>query len=149
MRQKQNSEWQTKAIGNYLRDGGAWNAFVWQWFGIYESLMCVFISFGLIWLFRQCISATSRLTSSSSVTTRPFVQAQWRSLLRQFWQWCAAQSYGAYVFHLLLMIILQNAVDGIWMGAFGKFLFIGVVTTILSFLLTWLVRMIPRVKRIL
>jgi len=114
------------AIGNYLRDGGAWNAFVWQWFGIYESLMCVFISFGLIWLFRQCVSATSRL-----------------------WQWCAAQSYGAYVFHLILMIILQNAVDGIWMGAFGKFLFIGVVTTILSFLLTWVVRMIPGMKRIL
>ena len=34
------------ATGNYLRDGGAWNAFVWQWFGIYESLMCIFISFG-------------------------------------------------------------------------------------------------------
>ncbi len=114
------------AIGNYLRDGGAWNAFVWQWFGIYESLMCVFISFGLMWLFREFICATSRL-----------------------WQWSAAQSYGAYVFHLILMIILQNAVDGIWMGAFGKFLFIGVVTTILSFLLTWVVRMIPGVKRVL
>ena len=114
------------AVGNYLRDGGPWNAFVWQWFGIYESLMCVFISFGLIWFFRQFISATS-----------------------PFWQWCAAQSYGAYVFHLLLMIILQNIVDGIWMGAFGKFLFIGVVTTILSFLLTWIVRMIPGVKRVL
>ena len=114
------------AIGNYLRDGGPWNDFVWQWFGIYESLMCVFISFGLIWLFRQCVNATSRL-----------------------WQWSAAQSYGAYVFHLILMIILQNAVDGIWMGAFGKFLFIGVVTTILSFLLTWVVRMIPGVKRVL
>ena len=93
MCQKQDSEWQTKAIGNYLRDDGAWNAFVWQW--------------------------------------------------------CAAQSYGAYVFHLILMIVLQNAVDGIWMGAFGKLLFIGVVTTILSFLLTWLVRMIPGVKRVL
>ena len=114
------------AIGNYLRDDGAWNAFVWQWFGIYESLMCVFISFGLIWLFRQYVSATSR-----------------------FWQWCAAQSYGAYVFHLLLMIILQNAVDGIWMGAFGKFLFIGIVTTILSFLLTWIVKMIPGFKKVL
>ena len=114
------------AIGNYLRDGGPWNDFVWQWFGIYESLMCVFICFGLIWLFRQCVSATSRL-----------------------WQWSAAQSYGAYVFHLILMIILQNAVDGIWMGAFGKFLFIGVVTTILSFLLTWIVKMIPGVKRVL
>ena len=81
------------AVGNYLRDGGAWNDFVWQW--------------------------------------------------------CAAQSYGAYVFHLLLMIVLQNVVDSIWMGAFGKFLFIGIVTTILSFLLTWIVRMIPGVKRVL
>ena len=114
------------AAGNYLRDDGPWNAFVWKWFGIYESLMCIFISFGLIWLFRECVSATSR-----------------------FWQWCAAQSYGAYVFHLLLMLVLQDIVDGIWMGAFGKFLFIGVVTTILSFLLTWLVRRIPGVKKVL
>lgn len=114
------------AAGNYLRDGGSWNAFVWEWFGIYESLMCVFISFGLIWLFRECVSATSH-----------------------FWQWCAAQSYGAYVFHLILMLILQNAVDGIWMGAFGKFLFIGIVTTIFSFLLTWIIRMIPGVKKVL
>ena len=114
------------AVGNYLRDGGLWNDFVWQWFGIYESLMCVFISFGLIWFFREFVCGTSR-----------------------FWQWCAAQSYGAYVFHLLLMIILQNVVDGIWMGAFGKFLFIGVVTTILSFLLTWLVRMIPGFRKVL
>ena len=114
------------AIGNYLRADGAWNAFVWQWFGIYESLMCIFISFGLMWLFRQLISGTSRC-----------------------WQWCAAQSYGAYVFHLLLMIILQNAVDGIWMGAFGKFLFIGVVTTILAFLLTWIVKMIPGFRKVL
>jgi hypothetical protein len=47
------------------------------------------------------------------------------------------------------MIILQNVVDSIWMGALGKFFFIGVVTTILSFLLTWIVRMIPGVKRVL
>ena len=114
------------AVGNYLRDGGPWNAFVWQWFGIYESLMCVFISFGLIWLFREFISMTSG-----------------------FWQWCAAQSYGAYVFHLLLMIVLQNAVDGIWMGAFGKFLFIGIATTILSFLMTWMVKIIPGFKKVL
>ena len=114
------------AVGNYLRDSGPWNDFVWQWFGIYESLMCVFISFGLMWFFRLFVCSTSR-----------------------FWQWCVAQSYGAYVFHLILMIVLQNAVDGIWMGALGKFLFIGIVTTILSFLLTWIVRMIPGVKRVL
>lgn len=114
------------ALGNYLRDGGPWDAFVWKWFGIYESLMCIFISFGLLWLFREYASGTSR-----------------------FLQWCAAQSYGAYIFHLLLMICLQNAVDGIWMGALGKFLFIGIVTTILSYLQTWVVRMIPGVKKVL
>jgi peptidoglycan/LPS O-acetylase OafA/YrhL len=113
-------------IGNYLRDGGPWDAFVWQWFGIYESLMCVFISFGLIWLFRELVCGTSKV-----------------------WLWCAAQSYGAYVFHLILMFILQNAVDGIWMGAFGKFLFIGIATTILSFLMTWMVKMIPGLKKVL
>ena len=114
------------AVGNYLRDDGPWNDFVWQWFGIYESLMCVFICFGLMWLFRESVNGTSR-----------------------FWQWCAAQSYGAYIFHLLLMIILQHVVDSIWMGAFGKFLFIGIVSTILAFGFTWIVRMIPRVKRVL
>ena len=114
------------ALGIYLRDGGEWNNFVAQWFGIYESLLCVFISFGLLWLFRE--------------------YGCWSN---KFWQWCTAQAYGAYIFHLLLMIALQNAVDGIWMGAFGKFMFIGVITTIASFGLTWLLRMIPGAKKIL
>ena len=41
------------ALGIYMRNGGEWNDFVAQWFGIYESLLCVFISFGLLWLFRE------------------------------------------------------------------------------------------------
>ncbi|MBO7102220.1 MAG: acyltransferase family protein, partial [Bacteroidaceae bacterium] len=114
------------ALGIYLRDGGAWNNFVEQWFGIYESLLCVFISFGLLWLFRE--------------------HGNWN---HKFWRWCAAQAYGAYIVHLLLMLVLQNAVDGIWMGAFGKFMFIGIVTSIASFVLTWLLRMIPGVKKVL
>ena len=112
--------------GNYVRGDGAWNGFVWRWFGIYESLMCVFISFGLLWLFRE--------------------YANWSG---RFWRWSAEQSYGAYVFHMLLMLVLQNLTDGIWMGAFGKFLFIGVVSTVISFVFTWLVRKIPGVKKVL
>jgi len=114
------------ALGIYLRDGGEWNNFVAQWFGIYESLLCVFICFGLLWLFCE--------------------YGNWSN---KFWQWCAAQAYGAYIVHLLLMIALQYAVDGIWMGAFGKFMFTGVVTTIASFGLTWLLRMILSVKKVL
>ena len=50
---------------------------------------------------------------------------------------------------MLLMLVLQNLTDGIWMGAFGKFLFIGVVSTVISFGFTWLVRLIPGVKKVL
>ena len=114
------------AIGNYVRQDGAWNDFVWQWFGIYESLMCVFISFGLLWLFREKVNMGNKSLS-----------------------WLSAQSYGAYIVHLPLMICIQNMFDGVWMGAFGKFMFIGVVTTLLSFTLTWLLRLLPGVKRII
>ena len=114
------------AIGNYVRGDGAWNGFVWRWFGIYESLMCVFISFGLLWLFREFVYGNGH-----------------------FQRWCAAQSYGAYIFHMLLMLILQNATDSLWLGAFGKFLFIAIVSTILSFGFTALLRMIPGVKKVI
>ena len=50
---------------------------------------------------------------------------------------------------MLLMLVLQNLTDGLWMGAFGKFLFIGVVSTVISFVFTWLVRKIPGVKKVL
>ena len=65
------------------------------------------------------------------------------------WIWHFFSVNAAYIVHLLLMIVLQNAVDGIWMGAFGKFIFIGVAITIASFGLTWLLRMIPGVKKVL
>ena len=114
------------AIGNYVRQDGEWNDFVWQWFGIYESLMCVFISFGLLWLFREKVNMGNKALS-----------------------WLSAQSYGAYIVHLPLMICIQNMFDGVWMGAFGKFMFVGVVSTVLSFAFTWLLRLLPGVKRVL
>ena len=114
------------AIGNYVRQDGEWNDFVWQWFGIYESLMCIFISFGLLWMFRKKVNMSNKDLS-----------------------WLSAQSYGAYIVHLPLMILIQYLFDEVWMGAFGKFMFVGVVTTLLSFALTWLLRLIPGVKRII
>lgn len=116
----------TLAIGNYMRQGGAWNSFVWRWFGIYESFMCIFISFGLLWLFRGKVNMGNKTLS-----------------------WLSAQSYGAYIVHLPLMIGIQNVFDDVWMGAFGKFMFIGIATSLLSFILTCLLRLIPGVKRIM
>ena len=114
------------AIGIYVRNGGWWSDFVTQWFGIYESVLCVFLCFGLLWFFKQYLNGTSALM-----------------------QWCASQAYGAYIVHLLLMLGLQFATDGWWMGAVGKFLFIGIVTTLESFALTWLLRCIPGVKKVI
>jgi peptidoglycan/LPS O-acetylase OafA/YrhL len=114
------------ALGIYLRGDGAWSAFVWRWFGIYESLLCVFLCTGLLWLFRRFLNHTT-----------PFLQ------------WCSAQSYGAYIFHMLLMLLLQAATDTIWMGALGKFLFIGLVTSFAAFTLTWLLRLIPAVRKVI
>lgn len=113
-------------LGIYVRNGGWWDACVWKWFGIYESLLCIFLSFGLLWLFRQYFNRSSRFLS-----------------------WCAAQAYGVYVIHLLLVIGIQFTFDTIWMGAFGKFLFIGALSTSLSFFLAWILRLIPGVKKVL
>lgn len=114
------------ALGNYMRQDGAWNDFVWRWFGFYESLMCVFISFGLLWLFRVQVNMSNGLLS-----------------------WLSAHSYGAYIVHLPLMIGIQYLFDGIWMGAFGKFMFIGIASAIASYVLTAALRLLPGAKSIL
>lgn len=113
-------------VGNYLRGNGAWSGFVWRWFGIYESVLCVTLCIGLVWLFRK--------------------YGNWSGA---FWQWCSHQAYGAYIVHLLLIIIIQHIFDGVWMGALGKFVFISVASTIASFGLTWLLRLIPGVKKVM
>jgi len=114
------------AIGIYVRQDGWWNDFQWRWFGIYESLLCVFISFGLIWFFRRYLNGTNK-----------------------FLKWCSEHAFGAYILHLLLMLGLQFMTDNVWMGAFGKFMFIGAITTVEAFFFTWLLRLIPGVKRVL
>ena len=50
---------------------------------------------------------------------------------------------------LTVQVIFHHATDGLWLGAVGEFLFIGVITTVMSFGLTELVRMIPGVKKVI
>lgn len=115
------------AVGNYLRgDDGAWSGFVYQYFGVYESFLCIFISAGLLWFFRKYCNANNR-----------------------FLNWCAQQSYGAYIFHLFILLIVQNATDGIALPGIVKFFMIAIVTTALSFGFTYLIRLIPGLKKIL
>ncbi len=109
-------------IGNYLRGNGAWNDFVFKWFGVYESLLCVFLCVGLVWLFRTF--------------------GNWSG---KFWQWSAAQAFGAYIIHLFVLLIVVNLLDSIWLGAVGKYLLALALATTGSFVITWLFRLIPQI----
>ncbi len=113
-------------IGNCLRGDGPWNGFVHRWFGFYESLLCVFVSFGLLWLFREYANGESK-----------------------FLKWCAQQAYGAYIFHPFFLLVIQQATDKVALPGIVKLLLIGMTVTILSFLFTRLIRLIPGVKRCL
>ena len=114
------------AIGDYVRNDGEWNNFVYQWFGIYESLLCVFFSVGLLWLFREFVNGTNA-----------------------FQNWCSQQAYGAYIVHLFVLLAVQNATDGLVLPGIVKFFIIGIVASIISFVITYLLRLIPGVKKIL
>ena len=114
------------AIGDYVRNDGEWNNFVYQWFGIYESLLCVFFSVGLLWLFREFVNGTNA-----------------------FQNWCSQQAYGAYIVHLFILLAVQNATDGLMLPGIAKFLIIGSVASIISFVVTYLFRLIPGVKKVL
>lgn len=114
------------AIGDYVRNDGEWNNFVYQWFGIYESLLCVFFSVGLLWLFREFVNGTNA-----------------------FQNWCSQQAYGAYIVHLFVLLAVQNATDGLALPGIVKFLIIGSVASVISFIVTYLLRLIPGVKKVL
>ena len=96
----------------------------WWW---YEALLCLSLSFGLIYLYRVRFNRTS-----------------------PFRRWLADQAYGVYFFHLFVIIGLQYAFDGFDMGSGTvKFLFIGICATVMSFALVYLARSIPGMKRVL
>ena len=114
------------AIGDYVRNDGAWNNFVCQWFGIYESLLCVFFSVGLLWLFREFVNGTNAIQN-----------------------WCSQQAYGAYIVHLFVLLAVQNATDSIMLPSIAKFIIIGSLASIISFVVTYLLRLVPGVKKVL
>jgi len=104
-------------LGIYLRNGGPWNSFVTKWFGIYESFLSVFLNIGLLWFSFNYLNKSYKFT-----------------------QWLSNQAYGVYIIHLFVILAIQFTFDNIWIGAFGKFIFVGIMTTIISFTLIWSIR---------
>lgn len=100
---------------------------VWPWWWAVESVFCISVSFGLIWFARKFLNHDSRVLS-----------------------FMADQEYGVYIFHLTNMLLIQHFFDGLYVGGgIMKMLFIGVVTSVVTFFLTCLLRLIPGVKKVL
>lgn len=94
---------------------------------IYESLMAVFISWGLIVLFREFFNNTG---------------ATMKRL--------AGDSYAAYIFHFPIVISIQYAFDKVVIGgAFGKFITVSILSIVLTYVFSDIIRKIPGVKRVL
>lgn len=95
----------------------------WWW---YESLLCIFLSFGLVALFRFRFDKTSPVM-----------------------RWLAAQSYAAYLIHIFVIVGLQHLFDRVPMGGgTGKFLFIAIAGTAVTYGAAYLLRRIPGVGRV-
>lgn len=113
-------------IGNYLRGDGFWGGFVYNWFGFYESFLCVTFCVGLVWLFKNA--------------------ANWSS---GFWRWTSCQTFGAYIVHLFVLLIIENLLDKIWLGSVGKYIAVVILSVTASFCFAWALRKIPGVRKIL
>ena len=105
---------------------GELHDFIQTYFGLFESFLCVFLSVGLLWLFRKVAHGSNG-----------------------FLRWCSGQAYGAYVFHLFILVALQQLMDGLVLDVHAKFLLLGLLATLLSFGFTWLLKLLPGVKRVL
>lgn len=91
----------------------------WFW---YEALMCVSLCFGMIYLFKIILNHSSKLL-----------------------KWLSDQAFGAYILHLMILFALEYALDKVYIGSL-KFAVIGILTTVFSFGLTYLIRLIPGIK---
>ena len=105
---------------------GELHDFIQTYFGLFESFLCVFLSVGLLWLFRKVAHGSNG-----------------------FLRWCSGQAYGAYVFHLFILVALQQLMDSLVLDVHAKFLLLGLLATLLSFGFTWLLKLLPGVKRVL
>ena len=105
-----------------------------RWYGVmprfldvlWECLVCVSLSAGLITLFRAKGNGGAPLG-----------------------KWLAANAYGAYLVHIPVLVLLQYAVLPLQAGGLVKFLLVSAAAVPLSFLVTAALRRIPGATRVL
>ncbi len=96
------------------------------WSG-WEACICVGLSVGLLVLFREWFNKPQGKLLSAM----------------------AGASYGAYIIHLLVVLPVQAVLHTVNLPPFVKFVFVTLLTTVISFGISYLIRLIPGVKKIL
>jgi len=91
-----------------------------------EALLCVGMCIGLLALFRTHFNRTGR-----------FVQI------------LVDNAYGAYIFHVPVVVALQYAFDPVHAGAFILFVIVSILSVIGSFSLSFLIRLIPGIRQVI
>jgi glucan biosynthesis protein C len=91
-----------------------------------EALLCVGVCIGLLALFKTFLNRTGRIM-----------------------QILSENAFGAYIFHVPIVVALQYAFDPVRAGAFTLFVVVSFLSIPASFLASGLVRSIPGMKRIL
>jgi glucan biosynthesis protein C len=103
---------------------GSQNAFfMWEY---REGLLCVGVCIGLLALFKTYFNRTGRIMHVLSKNT-----------------------YGTYILHVPVVVALQYAFDPVHAGALTLFVIVSILSVPGAFLVSFLVRLIPGVKRIL
>ncbi|MCX5880688.1 MAG: acyltransferase [Deltaproteobacteria bacterium] len=97
--------------------------FLWEY---REALLCVGVCIGLLALFRTYFNRTGHIV-----------------------QFFAENAYGAYIIHVPVVVALQYAFDPVQAGAFTLFVIVSFLSTIGSFFSSFLIRLIPGMKRVL
>ena len=100
---------------------------IYENWAIYESFMAIFICWGLIIFFRERINTTSPCL-----------------------QFLAENSYAAYIFHLPIVLAVQYSLDKVdILGPIGKFLIVSLLSIIITYGVSYGIRNLPHVRRVI
>ena len=102
-----------------------------QWFDesrfLYETIMGMTLSFGIVIIAKTLLNRSTPL-----------------------WKFLSQNAYGAYIFHVPLVILLQSSLEKVPPHhGLLKFLLVSCLSVIASFGVTHLIRMVPGIKKVL
>ena len=95
-------------------------------FEIYETVMSVFLSFGFLVFFREYLNFSNG-----------------------FLKMLSANAYGAYIIHAPVVIGFQYAFDLVQLNAVVKFLLVALLSVIVSFALTYVIRLSSVARKVI